>query len=370
MAAVLAHLPGRDLRAALHTLQALAERSDSSASFVGAALDELTGVIRSDLTTLSVCDLAQGTRRVIGRKGEALSEQDRAAFDRHFRAHPLVRFHASHPRGPTRRISDCMSVLAFRHSALHADYYRRIGINHVMALPLRIDDANVISVVFNRSRSDFKDAERAVADAVRGPLAAIYRNLLACETAGTGLASLGGLAAAGGWQRIRVTLGGRVLDATPAAVQLLGCFFPDDAGRGTSLPPALAAWLARSRNWGLDRPAIGQGAPFTLTRLGARLTVHFVPDRDWSGYLLMRRECCDIGVEDLLDLPVTEREREVLALVAGGKTNGEIAAVLAISARTVQKHLEHVFAKLGVETRTAAAVRALAAADAQPPRVA
>ena len=50
----------------------------------------------------------------------------------------------------------------FRNSALHADYYRRIGINHVMALPLRIDDANVISVVFNRSRADFQDHERAV----------------------------------------------------------------------------------------------------------------------------------------------------------------------------------------------------------------
>jgi DNA-binding CsgD family transcriptional regulator len=53
----------------------------------------------------------------------------------------------------------------------------------------------------------------------------------------------------------------------------------------------------------------------------------------------------------------------VLALVAAGKTNGEVAAVLDISARTVQKHLEHIFAKLGVETRTAAAICALAAAD-------
>jgi len=48
-----------------------------------------------------------------------------------------------------------------------------------------------------------------------------------------------------------------------------------------------------------------------------------------------------------------------LALVAAGKTNGEIAAVLVISARTVQKHLEHIFQKLGVETRTAAAICAL-----------
>ena len=56
-----------------------------------------------------------------------------------------------------------------------------------MALPLRIDSANVISVVFNRSHSDFRDGERAVLDAVRQPLAAIYRNRIVCEEAGIGL---------------------------------------------------------------------------------------------------------------------------------------------------------------------------------------
>ena len=52
------------------------------------------------------------------------------------------------------------------------------------------------------------------------------------------------------------------------------------------------------------------------------------------------------------------REREVLALVAHGKTNIEIAAALSISPRTVQKHLEHVYDKLGVRRRAGAAVLA------------
>jgi DNA-binding CsgD family transcriptional regulator len=51
------------------------------------------------------------------------------------------------------------------------------------------------------------------------------------------------------------------------------------------------------------------------------------------------------------------REHEVLALVADGKTNQEIARLLALSSRTVQKHLEHVYEKLGVHTRTAAAMQ-------------
>jgi DNA-binding CsgD family transcriptional regulator len=44
--------------------------------------------------------------------------------------------------------------------------------------------------------------------------------------------------------------------------------------------------------------------------------------------------------------------------LAQGKTNKEIGVILALSARTVQKHLEHIYRKLGVETRTAAAAKA------------
>lgn len=52
---------------------------------------------------------------------------------------------------------------------------------------------------------------------------------------------------------------------------------------------------------------------------------------------------------------LTTRETEVLLWVARGKTNRDIADILGVSPRTVNKHLEHVFEKLGVETRTAAA---------------
>ena len=56
---------------------------------------------------------------------------------------------------------------------------------------------------------------------------------------------------------------------------------------------------------------------------------------------------------------LTPREREVLGWVAKGKTNEVIGIILGLSPRTVQKHLEHIFIKLNVETRTAAAAIAL-----------
>lgn len=51
---------------------------------------------------------------------------------------------------------------------------------------------------------------------------------------------------------------------------------------------------------------------------------------------------------------LTSREREILALVAQGHTNSEVASALWISPLTVGKHLEHVYAKLGVTSRTKA----------------
>jgi DNA-binding CsgD family transcriptional regulator len=58
------------------------------------------------------------------------------------------------------------------------------------------------------------------------------------------------------------------------------------------------------------------------------------------------------------DLPLTAREREVLHWLGGGKTDRDIAAILGISPRTVHKHLQRIYEKLGVETRTAAVARA------------
>jgi DNA-binding CsgD family transcriptional regulator len=88
-------------------------------------------------------------------------------------------------------------------------------------------------------------------------------------------------------------------------------------------------------------------------------------DDDW---LIVMREVSDAAAVDavLQAFKLTLREAEVLYWVAKGKTNRDIGDILGSSPATVKKHLEHVFEKLGVETRNAAAslaiqkVRALA----------
>ena len=64
--------------------------------------------------------------------------------------------------------------------------------------------------------------------------------------------------------------------------------------------------------------------------------------------------------KDLLSqaFELTAREAEVLFWLTLGKTNRDISAILGLSARTVNKHLEQVFQKIGVDNRTSAAVLA------------
>jgi DNA-binding NarL/FixJ family response regulator len=61
----------------------------------------------------------------------------------------------------------------------------------------------------------------------------------------------------------------------------------------------------------------------------------------------------------LEELGLTRREAEVLLWIAQGKGNGEIASILGASEHTVKKHVQHIFCKLGVESRNAASICAL-----------
>ena len=81
-------------------------------------------------------------------------------------------------------------------------------------------------------------------------------------------------------------------------------------------------------------------------------------DEDW---LVVLREVSDAAIVEatMLAFGLTLRESEVLYWVAKGKTNRDIGDILGSSPATVKKHLEHVYEKLGVETRTAAAAMAM-----------
>jgi DNA-binding CsgD family transcriptional regulator len=102
-----------------------------------------------------------------------------------------------------------------------------------------------------------------------------------------------------------------------------------------------------------------------------RLLVSFVFNRSGSAFGERERELGEAvrphlanlyrlggNVPKLAGTALTAREREILEWVAAGKTNRDVAAIVGARPRTVEKHLERIYEKLGVETRTAAAARA------------
>jgi DNA-binding NarL/FixJ family response regulator len=143
---------------------------------------------------------------------------------------------------------------------------------------------------------------------------------------------------------------GEILFATRQAQLLLDTFFSSTPRH--RLPFDLEVWLK-----GPDRQ---RPLKVEHKKRGEILVDHFALST--SGNLsLMRIEHRngDRGAQALLALGLTAREAEVLYWITEGKTNPEIAIILDSSINTVKKHANNLFAKLGVETRTAAARAAL-----------
>lgn len=141
--------------------------------------------------------------------------------------------------------------------------------------------------------------------------------------------------------------------ATPLAFALLEQAGLDQDLQMRTLAPQLRAWLA---------PGPAMHSELRIEGPDQALLMRFQGLSE-SGQVLFRlREANRPDEASLLkgQLGLTERESEVLYWVANGKTNREVAEILGMSPRTVNKHLEQVFAKLGVENRTAAAGVALA----------
>jgi len=145
---------------------------------------------------------------------------------------------------------------------------------------------------------------------------------------------------------------GKIVWATPQAQRLLLENLPPGTGDEFVLSEPMLQWLeqaqkgkAKSRTQAASFPENEQLRLQYMGKLG--------PDE----FLLRlaKESSADMPAEFSSELGLTTREGEVLFWLSKGKTNRDIAQILGLSPRTVDKHLEQIYAKLGVENRTAAA---------------
>lgn len=152
----------------------------------------------------------------------------------------------------------------------------------------------------------------------------------------------------GGMGVLVVDTRGRLAWRSPQAQRWLAEFFlnADDA--------ACIEWLQPQAE-GAAEAELERTAPDGRALLARRLGTVGLGETMW---LLRQRGAGETAPSRLATASLTPRETEVLSWIAKGKTNRDVAEILGMSPRTVNKHLEHVFEKLGVETRAAAAALA------------
>lgn len=154
---------------------------------------------------------------------------------------------------------------------------------------------------------------------------------------------------------------GQPTGSTHRAWDLLHRYCPVSPHNPSRLPDPLARWIAQRL---AEHRAADSLTPrqftFLIEQSCGRLIIKTLHQR--TGWVLVLEErLLAPATERWRSWGLTAREGEVLRWVAQGKTNPEIGTILGISPRTVQKHLERIYSRLGVENRHAAMAMALEA---------
>jgi DNA-binding CsgD family transcriptional regulator len=330
----------------------------SSEAFRRHVVQGLPALIPSSMTSYN--DLsADGTPVLVLDPPDAWTVERERDFLRLAPEHPLIAHYLRTGDPTPMKISDLVPRRRFRASELYRAVYGPMGAEFQMAVTLPSAPGTVVGIALNRDRRDFGERDRRVLHLLRPHLARQRRDAADREAADA-LAGMLELVLADRRQAaVALGRGDAVAAASARAAALMRAYLPRPA-RPAGLPEPLALWLAHTRAAGLDAPGpfVSEGAEGALV---GRLLTAASPDGHDVLLLEERRRDDGRALAALAALGLSARQAEVLALAARGWTNAEIAARMGISPRTVQKHLEHVFDRLGVRTRAGAAARAAAA---------
>lgn len=323
----------RDI-AALLAFVAELKSLDDALAFPPRVIVGLQTLIPSDFTNYSELDPSRRTSRlqvscdsvVSGVSDDWRREHDLFWELRH--THPLChRRVATGDWTSARKVSDFATLREFRRTAIYDAFYRG-DVDYWFDVGLPPEPHRTRVFIFTRKGTpDFSERDRLVARLVLPHLQARAAESERAARAAAELADIEDGASEDTHRVVLCTSRGRIEFASRSSRALLARYLGVDNGR---VPPEL-----------FERPQV------VLADGDTRLTIRV--GKAGSLRLLFLEE--HDGRLDRL----TARERQVLELVARGKENDAIALELGIAAATVAKHLEHVYEKLGVRNRTAAA---------------
>jgi DNA-binding CsgD family transcriptional regulator len=215
-----------------------------------------------------------------------------------------------------------------------------------------------LSIGFHRNQSSFTDRDLSILTILSPHIQVAYRNSQQYTKFQRQLTSQS--QAFDRLKAIVLTISGEVELISTSAGNLLDRYFDGEWTNSNLLPDTLNSWLKQQLRLQKSE-IISSVQPWRSEKNGRKLKIDLLCDFPAEQHLLIcTEELIDISpVEQFQSIGLSKREAEVLGLVAAGKTNPQISQQLAISVKTVKKHLENIFGKLNANSRNDAVNKAL-----------
>jgi len=331
-------------------------------AFVPHLLHAISRLIPADSTAYVEVNLGSGKLLETSRVEPAAIEFPgcQQIFEYHIREYPFFTYRQQTGDGRTIKLSDFLTQRQFHRLGLYNEFFRPLDTEYQMTASMAPQWPFVIDIALNRRRRDFSERDRLLLNLVRPHLVQAYQNAQAVTQMQQEATLLQQAVEVSGQGIVVLTRDGRVRLMTQQARAWLTEYFGNPSRQADHLPETLRAWIThQERQFGQADDTPLPRTPLAVERNGARLVVRATCARPNHCLLLLEERQTAVQPASFESFGLTRREAEVLHWVAQGKSNAAIGTILEISVETVRKHLQHIFDKLGVETRTAAAAAVL-----------
>ena len=288
-------------------------------------------------------------------------ERFRPAFNAHMHEHPVIDFYRRNKRSRVLRISDLMPDRSFRKTGIYNEFYRPMGISHQLTTALFSHEGRCREIIIDRDGKDFSANEIGILKLFTPHLDQAFANTLRSQTLLLENRRLRETLEASGEAFLLTDSDGRIVFRSRRVAVLLA-----HGAEANHLSPGRLTTRLKAY---LDRMIFRQFNPLSegsanskliLDHPEGRIIVRFAvlppsPGRPREFALIFKESPGCQTSHPLRALGLTRRQSEILQQISNGKTDNAIARCLGISSRTVEKHLETIYRKLGVGNRVDAA---------------
>lgn len=271
--------------------------------------------------------------------------------------HPYTQYMAATGDGTPHTITDFVSFRKFQQTDLYQEFYHPMRIPYQLSMGVNVQDSSGALLVLglHRSGRDFFGQDKSVLALVRPHIFQAFMNarlVTQLEAQSTALQQVAETHALG---VLILTTQHTILWGTSRALALMELCPGWNPRHPDQLPTDVLDWVCRiDAAFGASGEPLAAPTPLELDYGGHHLRLRLLR-RDGHRIIVLEEAIATVTPDRLISLGLSKRETEVLAWAAQGKTNEEIGDILGCRLRTVKKHLERIYLKLGVENRTAAA---------------